>query len=130
LSREKWPIFRRSSSVPDYAQWASDADPASALIKAFQTGSDGFTAHNPGRCFEPTGVGEKKKRMTATMVIVSNRNTRRDAGPLAGYLDILSTELRAQRYASNTIRQYLAAAQAFWLAEAKCLAGSKPPFPG
>jgi integrase/recombinase XerD len=56
--------------------------------------------------------------MTATtVVVVSNRNTRRDAGPLAGYLDILSTELRAQRYAPNTIRQYLAAAQAFgrWL---------------
>jgi site-specific recombinase XerD len=56
--------------------------------------------------------------MTATTVaVVSNRNTRRDAGPLSGYLDTFSTELRAQRYAPNTIKQYLAAAQAFgrWL---------------
>src|SRR5689334_20433520 len=56
--------------------------------------------------------------MTTTAVIVSDRNTRRKAGPLVGFLDILSAELRAQRYASVTITHYLAAAKAFgrWLA--------------
>ena len=55
--------------------------------------------------------------MTTTTVVISDRNTQRKAGPLAGCLDILSTELRAKRYASETIRIYLAAAKAFgrWL---------------
>src|ERR1700680_3838581 len=55
--------------------------------------------------------------MTTTTVVISDRNTQGKAGPLAGCLDILSTELRAKRYASETIRIYLAAAKAFgrWL---------------
>jgi hypothetical protein len=46
-------------------------------------------------------------------IVLCNRNTRREAGPLGDYLDILSTEHRALRYASETIRHCLAAAKAF-----------------